>query len=274
MGEDGSVPLVRHVAAQFDISVNAPADLILSITPVMAHDRREERLEMTINGVPMVIDEVAGPVGTRLHTARGLPVGRMTLTYRASVHGELTPARVSALEEIEFTRPSRYCDSDRLLAVAQAELGDIRGLPLLAAARDWANTHLAYVSGSSRPVDSALDTYLARRGVCRDFAHLVITFLRAYNVPARLVSVYAPGLSPMDFHAVVEAAYDGQWWVLDATGLAPRQPMVRIATGADTSDTAFLTVTRGLVALHDIQVTATNDGDLPVDDPTTLVALS
>ena len=114
-------------------------------------------------------------------------------------------------------------------------------------------------------VDSALDTYLARRGVCRDFAHLVITFLRAYNVPARLVSVYAPGLSPMDFHAVVEAAYDGQWWVLDATGLAPRQPMVRIATGADTSDTAFLTVTRGLVALHDIQVTATIAGDLPVD---------
>ena len=271
---DGRMTITRQVGAVMDMSVNGTADLILSLAVAADHTVESERLSMVINGYEMVMTEVLGPVGSRFHVARGLPVGRMTLTYEATVTGTLEPTRVSPLEFIESVRPSRYCDSDRLLAVAQAELGDIRGLPLLAAARDWANTHLAYVSGSSRPVDSALDTYLARRGVCRDFAHLVITFLRAYNVPARLVSVYAPGLSPMDFHAVVEAAYDGQWWVLDATGLAPRQPMVRIATGADTSDTAFLTVTRGLVALHDIQVTATIDGDLPVDDPTTLVALS
>ena len=58
--------------------------------------------------------------------------------------------------------------------------------------------------------------------MCRDFAHLVIAMLRARNVPARLVAVYAPGLSPMDFHAVVEAAIDGQWRAVDATTLAPR----------------------------------------------------
>lgn len=249
------------------MSVNGVADLVLSVAPAQSYEVRDETLEMTINGVAMRIGEVTGPAGTRLHTASGLPVGRMSLTYSAEVVGELTQAPVSPLDEIEFVRPSRYCDSDRLLAVAQAELGNASGHALVQAARDWANQHLAYAAGSSRPVDSALDTYLSRRGVCRDFAHLVITFLRAFNVPARLVSVYAPGLSPMDFHAVVEAAVDGQWWVVDATGLAPRASMVRIATGADTADTAFLTVTRGFVAFHSVIVNATVAGDLPADDP-------
>jgi len=60
-------------------------------------------------------------------------------------------------------------------------------------------------------------TLLAGAGVCRDYAHLVIAVLRAVNVPARLVSVYAPGCQPMDFHAVAEAYVDGQWRVVDAT---------------------------------------------------------
>lgn len=263
----------RHVSARLDLSVNATADMVLSIAPALPYDLRAEKLELVINGSTMTYEEVAGPAGARLHVAKGLPVGRLTVTYEAEIAGGLTPAEVAPLDEIEFVRPSRYCDSDRLLAVAQAELGQVSGRDLLLAARDWANTHLAYVSGSSRPVDSALDTYLTRQGVCRDFAHLVITFLRAHNVPARLVSVYAPGLSPMDFHAVVEAAADNQWWILDATGLAPRSPMVRVATGADTADTAFLSVTRGFVALHSVEVTATIDGDLPTEDPTAFVAL-
>ena len=86
--------------------------------------------------------------------------------------------------------------------------------------------------------------------MCRDFAHLVIALLRARNVPARLVAVYAPGLQPMDFHAVVEAAIDGEWRVVDATTLAPRQSLVRIATGRDASDTAFLTVQSGRADLR------------------------
>src|SRR5690606_13899415 len=88
--------------------------------------------------------------------------------------------------------------------------------------------------------DGAVSTLLSRRGVCRDFAHLVVAFLRALDVPARVVSVYAPGLTPMDFHAVAEAAIDGTWHVVDATGLAPRQSLLRIATGRDAADTAFL----------------------------------
>ena len=127
--------------------------------------------------------------------------------------------------------------------------------------------------GSSRVVDGALDTYLSRKGVCRDSAHLVVTFLRGFNLPARLVSVYAPGLVPMDFHAVAEAYWEGRWYVLDATGLAPRPSMVRIATGRDASDTAFMTTLAGRTELTRLSVDARVDGDLPADDKLGLVTM-
>ena len=93
-------------------------------------------------------------------------------------------------------------------------------------------TRLNYVPGSSDPIDGAADTLLAGTGVCRDYAHLVVALLRAVFVPARLVSVYAPGLYPMDFHAVAEAFIDGQWRVVDATLLAPRQGWFASPPGA------------------------------------------
>ena len=95
--------------------------------------------------------------------------------------------------------------------------------------------------------------------MCRDYAHLVLALLRARDVPARLVAVYAPGLSPMDFHAVVEAWVDGEWRLLDATGLAPRASMLRIATGRDAADTAFLSVHHGQADLLTMSVVAVVD---------------
>ena len=83
-----------------------------------------------------------------------------------------------------------------------------------------------------------------------------------------------PAWDPMDFHAVAEA-YIGQpaWYVVDATTLAPRGSLLRISTGRDASDTAFLSVYGGIVKLLDSQVTATVDGQLPGDDPRTLAVL-
>ena len=138
----------------------------------------------------------------------------------------------------------------------------------------WVGVNIAYVPGATRPIDGAVATLLGRAGVCRDFAHLTAALLRANGVAARTVSVYAPGLDPMDFHAVVEAAVDGRWWVVDPTCLAPRQSMVRIATGADASDTAFLTSVRGAIDLDVLEVAATASPDLPLDDVHTLVPLT
>ena len=91
--------------------------------------------------------------------------------------------------------------------------------------------------------------------------------------PARVVSVYAPGLYPMDFHAVAEALVDGQWRVVDATLLAPRQSLVRIATGRDAADIAFLDNHNGAITLTKLLVTAVVDGDLPMDSVDQLVSI-
>ena len=151
--------------------------------------------------------------------------------------------------------------------------GLVSNIALLSGVAAWVGGHLSYVSGSSDPIDGSVDTYLLGQGVCRDYAHLVVAFLRARNVPARLVAVYAPGLSPMDFHAVAEAFVDGQWRVVDGTLLAPRSSLLRIATGRDAADTAFLDSFGGGIAFNGASVTATVGGMLPDDDPRRLVTL-
>ena len=123
------------------------------------------------------------------------------------------------------------------------------------------------------PTDGAEQTLLARRGVCRDYAHLVIALLRALDIPARMVAVYAPGLDPMDFHAVAEAWVDDTWQVVDATALAPRQSLVRISTGRDAADTAFLTNHWADLILRELSVFAVVD-ELPRDDVRELVVLA
>ena len=149
------------------------------------------------------------------------------------------------------------------------------GVERVRAVADWVNSHMAYISGSSRGTDGAVDSILQAKGVCRDFAHVVVALLRALGTPARLVSVYAPGLQPMDFHAVAEVWVEGAWHIVDATRLAPRAAMVRIATGRDAADTAFLTTRGGLTTFNRQVVTATVDGGrLPQEDPRALVRLA
>jgi hypothetical protein len=66
---------------------------------------------------------------------------------------------------------------------------------------------------------------------------------------------------------------DDGWRVVDATGLAPRRSMLRIGTGRDAADTAFMSVHGGIVDLTGIEVLAVVD-DLPSDDGTEVVTLS
>jgi transglutaminase-like putative cysteine protease len=100
--------------------------------------------------------------------------------------------------------------------------------------------HVDYVHGVSNAQSTAEHTFIDRAGVCRDFSHLGITLTRALNIPARAVSAYALDLVPPDFHAVFEVFLDGRWWLVDPTGLAPVEGMVRIGSGRDAADIAFL----------------------------------
>jgi hypothetical protein len=270
-------PRTRSVSAEVELDVREQAELVWSVAVAQLPDQgpelASETLEVTVDGSPVALEELRVDDGGRLHVCTAQP-GRLRLSYAAEVTGTAPPATVASVDDIVYRRPSRYAESDELGPTAWGEFSMLSGKQLLDAVSSWVGTQLFYVSGSSRHTDGATQTLLARQGVCRDFAHLVIALLRARNVPARLVAVYAPGLSPMDFHAVVEAAIDGQWHVVDATTLAPRETLVRIATGRDASDTAFLTVQSGRADLISLRVNATADPSLPEEDLTRLVSLT
>jgi transglutaminase-like putative cysteine protease len=138
---------------------------------------------------------------------------------------------------------------------------------------EWIRQRISYVPGSSDVHDSAEDTLLTGMGTCRDFAHLGIALCRATGIPARFAAVYAPGLFPMDFHAVFETLQFGRWYVHDATGLAPRQSLIRIATGRDAADTAFSAINGGAGDLGYLEVSATVGTVLPWDDHVQMVEL-
>jgi transglutaminase-like putative cysteine protease len=267
--------LKRRVGSRLVIDVRTPVSMILKVAVAkLPGTTVDEALTITRDGAPVPAPEKIVSDEGRTHLLE-LPPGRVVVDYRATVTGRSEPASVTKAERMIYLRPSRYAESDRLVAVARAEFAGITDpAELLASVSSWVGTRLSYVPGSSGPTDGAVDTLLARRGVCRDYAHLVVALLRALDVPTRLAAVYAPGLHPMDFHAVAEAAVDGQWRVVDATTLAPRSSLVRIATGRDAADTAFLSSYDGLLELLDMSVTAVVEGELPSDDVTQLTSIT
>ncbi|MFD1835766.1 transglutaminase-like domain-containing protein [Brachybacterium rhamnosum] len=233
----------------------------------------EEELTVTAGGKPASVVESRDPAGNRLHVLGPLPAGTLEITYTATGVGPAPVPEPEPVDAVVHLRPSRYCEVDEFGRIAPEVVGERTGLGAARAVVDWVHGHLDYVPGSSTISDSARSTYMSRKGVCRDYAHLTATLLRASGIPARCTSVYAPGLSPMDFHLVVEALVEGSWRVLDATHLAPRASMVAIASGQDAAETAFMTTLTGDVQLTAMQVSAVVDPELPVerwDEPVVL----
>lgn len=270
----GDSVMKRQVGATLRVTVTDPTALEFQIAVAALPGLQiDESLTVTLDGKPVAVREIAGEHGTRIHTA-DVGVGDLQVTYEATVTGRAEPIAVRDLDVSTYLRPSRYAEADKFFGFAATEFGQFtNSVTLLEKVSSWVGTRLKYVPGSSDPIDGATDTLLAGAGVCRDYAHLVVALLRAVNVPARLVAVYAPGCDPMDFHAVAEALIDGQWQVVDATCLAPRQTMLRIATGRDAADTAFLDNHRGSIELTESVITAVTVDPLPRDSVEDLVAL-
>lgn len=259
------------VGVDIILSTEAEADVVLSITPADGW-ANDETLTIASAGRTIPAAEIADAHGTRAHRVV-LPAGRTSVTYRGSVSTPSAPAPSAEIDPVRYLRPSRYAPSDdpRISEVAAFSSSSVR--ERVRQITQWVSENLDYVSGVSGPTDTALDTLREGAGVCRDYAHVTIALLRAAGIPARLVSVFAPGLEPMDFHAVVEAFVDGRWEVVDATRLAPRAHFVRIATGRDAADTAFLTTVSGTATLESVDVTAVTVDDLVADDPDASILL-
>ena len=182
-----------------------------------------------------------------------VPSGALELRYRASVrcgaHQVDSNAAELAIADLpdqvlHHLMPSRYCESDVLSHAAQKQFGDMpRGYSRVMAICDWIHANIDYRTGATTATTTARDVFTQRAGVCRDFAHLAVTFCRALNIPARVVVGYARFADPPpDFHAVFEAYLAGGWTLFDATRMSPLDELVRIASGHDAKDVAFATI--------------------------------
>lgn len=238
------------IDATLDYNLPQPADLLLACEVAQMHDQLLIEDLLRITGVePLVPIAAEESLGRRTWT-RG--AGRVTAHYTAIVDVERTTVPLSGLNAddlrtlpalvVPYLFPSRYCEADRFHTMVLREFGSLAGGAKVHAIAAWIRGHLDYVLGTSDVTTTAADVFIARQGVCRDFAHLMIAMTRAAGIPARMVGAYAWQLDPQDFHAVAEVWLDGGWHIIDATGLAPCDGIVRIGVGRDATDISFLTV--------------------------------
>lgn len=214
--------------------------------------------------------------GNRFFRCDGIP-GTLKVRYdariemlRAKPDSSLHEASITEMpnEVLHYLLPTRYCQSDVMSRAAQHLFGRVPpGFQRITHICDWIRENIAYQLGVSTPTTSAQDVYLQRAGVCRDFAHLAITFCRALNIPARLVVGYVHfDEPPQDFHATFEAWLGGQWVMFDPTNLAPVEAVVRVGTGRDAKDTAFATMF-GMVTMSHMHIQVNHDGSPPLENP-------
>ncbi len=241
---------------QLDYEVTHPAHFLFNIEAAFdkGHQVVSERLSITPSvKVRTFADERNGNRFVRLDAPKGI----LSINYNAQV--ELMPcpvplhldeAAVTAVPDdvLRYLMPSRYCESDILSRAAQQLFGDLpHGLSRVRAIESWIHDSIYYMPGFSTSTTTAQEVFVQRAGVCRDFAHLGITFCRALNIPARLVVGYVHfDEPPQDFHAVFEAWLDSQWVVFDPTQMAPVDRLVRVGTGRDAKDVAFATIFGGV----------------------------
>ncbi len=265
-------PLALTVGCRFGLDSTQPATAILQVAPCLAP------------GVTITAErwdtaaEHHGYVDQYINRCErfALGAGATHVTYEAHVLLEhpddvVEPGApevpVASLPDdvLTFVMPSRFCLPDELGHEAWQRFGDLApGWSRVQAIVDYVHGHLQWVEGTSNSWTTAADAYRAGQGVCRDFAHLAITFCRALNIPARYVFGYIPDIDlprppePMDFAAWFEVYLDGRWHTFDARNNTPRVGRVVVGRGRDAVDVALIT-SFGPLTLTDFEVWARRD---------------
>lgn len=209
------------------------------------------------------------------------PAGRLRIASTAVVNDTGLPdtivpdARQHPVEELPpdtlvFLLGSRYCETDRLSETAWQLFGNgPTGWARVQAICDFVHNHIAFNYADARPTRTAWEAFNERRGVCRDYAHLAVTFCRCMNIPARYCTGYLgdigmpPPYGPMDFAGWFEAYLDGAWHTFDARNNMPRIGRVLMARGRDATDVA-ITTTFGPNTLSSFKVWTDEIIDVPI----------
>jgi transglutaminase-like putative cysteine protease len=265
--------------------LTGPSTLIFNIQAARIDRHRIVRESLDVTPANVSIEPYTMPEsGNRYARLRRIPEGTLTVRYDAEVELEShrqDPATIAEIPPGELPLavlphlyPSRYCPADMLRAWAAQEFGALEpGHGRVTAICNWIYEHLEYCRGSSDSRTSASDTLIARSGVCRDFAHLGVSFCRALDIPARFVSGYAWGLEPADFHAIFEAYLGDRWYLFDPTRQANLDGVVRIGVGRDAAEVSFAT-TFGAVEPTSMAVWIEPSADRAAADDRTVEAVS
>jgi transglutaminase-like putative cysteine protease len=214
----------------FDIQFDIPSPVAMIAMFHVHHSRRADLRELDEPRIAPVVpfyeyEDTFGNVCTRFVA----PAGKLQLYHSTLIED------------------SGYCEVDRLLDTAGNLFGNSRpGWPRVQAVCDWVQTNVTFGYPFASSTKSALDVYADRKGVCRDFQHLAITFCRCLNIPARYAAGYlgdigVPPVPPMDFSAWFEVYLEGRWWTFDARNNQPRIGRVLMTTGRDAADVAMTT---------------------------------
>jgi transglutaminase-like putative cysteine protease len=274
--ETGNEPLELRVGCTFGLDSVQPAAAIMQVAPRLQAGLsiRGERWDTSAYH-HCYIDHY----GNRCERFE-LGIGATTVAYEADIvvtrpadvidPGARETAVASLPDDVlSFVMPSRFCLPDELGHEAWQRFGGVTpGFTRVQAIVDYVHEHLEFMPGASNPWTTAADAYRAAQGVCRDFAHLAITFCRALNIPARYVFGYIPDVGvppspePMDFAAWFEAYLDGRWYTFDARNNTPRVGRVIVGRGRDAVDVALIT-SFGPLTLTSFEVRAD-----PIGEPT------
>jgi transglutaminase-like putative cysteine protease len=244
------------ISASFDFTLDQPTDVILQFEAAAIPEQKVLSCRTTLSPSEHCARVPAHEaIGERILVRAD---GRFEVAYEAEVAVDRLTPDIAALAQLaphelpeaalEYLLDSTYCPADRFQSIVEDEFAGTAGGGRIVAIDAWIGQHMAYEPGSSTSTTTALDSYVERRGICRDFAHVLVTMARASTIPARYVSCFAPGVNPPDFHALAEVflADDtvpggGAWYIVDPTGMATPHETVKIGVGRDAADVSFLT---------------------------------
>lgn len=240
---------------QFELKEPIAMTLMLNVHPSRSNDVRAYSSGVSPDVPVETFSDSFGNVCGRIYA----PAGRLTLYADGIVHdsGQPDPVSMSAKQHkvkdlppecLQFLLNSRYCEVDKMVPLAWELFGHTdEGWPRVQAICDWVHEKVTFGYAYARPTKSAVDVYMERMGVCRDFAHTALTFCRCMNIPARYVTGYLgdigvpPNPHPMDFSGWFEVFLGGKWHTFDARHNEPRIGRILMAIGRDATDVALTT---------------------------------
>jgi transglutaminase-like putative cysteine protease len=241
---------------QFDLPAPVSFVAMLHVHTSRVKDLREPDILKVDPEIPL---ETYVDSFSNICTRFDAPAGSLRLSNRTLIEdsGETDPVDLAAVEHpihelpshvLEYLLSSRYCEVDRLSNVALDLFGHLSpGWSRVQAICDWVHNKVVFGYQYARPTKTALDVFIERQGVCRDYQHLAITFCRALNIPTRYATGYLGDIritlppAPMDFSAWFEVYLSGRWWAFDARNNTPRVGRILMAVGRDASDVALTT---------------------------------